>query len=292
MKRLAGLLIAICTVVTLHAQDDSLSLDSILDDLLFEEPDLYELFDGSTNFHFLYWSTSANTKTFYAGREIGDNQFNASAQFYYFISNGLYFGASGAWYNQFDPGFRSAVVSAGYSNGFTKIPFLRYRGSYNRYIYLNMGTDFVPTITSDINAGLTARGKVVGTRADYSLLMGTDYMHQVSWDVFAKIKLFSLKGYDKIQFEPEVSNLFGTEIFETDIATGDITDPFYVPNYVLTEKFGLMNTQITLPLSISFKNIDFEVAYIYNIPRSLDPVYYYDNTGYFRFSLGYIFSIK
>lgn len=284
-----------------NIQNDSV-LNAALDELLFEgEEDLYELFDTKTNFHFLYFSTSYSNKTYYAGREFQllDESLdtisiaNAAFQFYYFISNGFFFGTSVAWYNKMEPALRTSVFTLGYANGLKNHDFLRYRASYNRYIYLSMGTDYVPNFSNKMALGFTLKKKKVGLRFDYSLMTGTDSIdHQLSLDVYGKLKLFSLGAYDKVQFKPEISTFIGNELIEEDIAEGNPNSPFYEPNYIYYNKFGLLNTQIILPLSISYKNFDFELSYTYNLPRTYDPVYFYPNSGFLQFSLGYILRIK
>lgn len=272
------------------AQDPAM-VDSVLNELFFDEPDLYDLFDGNTKFHFLYIGAALNSGTYYTGREVGTDYANSSGQLYYFISNGLYFGASGAWYSHLDPGFRTAVLSVGYSDSPKWFKYLRYRVSADRFVYLNMGTDFEPSYNSDINAGLSLRYKWIGVRGDYTLLMGKRYDNLASADVFAKIKLWKFRRSDRLQFEPELSWAFGSEPVEYDLNAAMSSDPFYEPNYVLRDDFGLMDVQLSLPLTLGYKNFDFEVAFVRHYPKSLDPSYYYEKSGYWRVSIAYIIPI-
>ena len=290
----SALLYALFLIISipLNAQNDA-KVDSVLNDLFFEEADLYELFDGNTNFHFLYFVTTFNSATYYSGRQVGTNEFNLSEQMYYFISNGLYFGASGVQYSHLSPSFRSVVVSAGYSNSIKKINFLRYRVSYDRFVYLNMGTDFEPNYNSDISTGITLQYKGLGTRLDYTFLMGNNYGNLFSYDLFAKVKLLSLGNYDRIQFKPQVSFYYGSDIVEYDLNAHLIdSDPFYEPEYVQKEEFGLLNSQISLPLSVAYNNFDFEVSYTFQFPKSLDPAYFYEKSGFWSVSLAYIIDIN
>ncbi|MBN2165300.1 MAG: hypothetical protein JW717_03390 [Marinilabiliaceae bacterium] len=282
---------ALVVSLTIRAQNDEV-VDSVLNDLFFEEVDLYELFDGNTKYHFLYFVSTFNSATYYAGRQVGDNEYNISGQMYYFISNGLYFGASGVQYSHLDPGFRSVVVSAGYANTLKKFKYLNYRLAYDRYIYVNMGTDFEPTYNSDINVGFTLKNKIIGGRFDYTMLLGNEFGNLLSFDVFSKIKLLSLGTYDRIQFEPQLSWFYGADMVEYDLNAYMVNDPFYEPNYIQKEEFGLLNTQISLPLSVSYRQFDFEVSYSFHFPKSLDPAYYYDKSGFWSISLAYIIDIN
>ncbi|MFC0877997.1 hypothetical protein ACE01N_15475 [Saccharicrinis sp. FJH2] len=302
MKRLFIILLLIISIQFIKAQEvtknDSL-INAALDELLFEDDiDLYELFDGNTNFHFLYFGSMYNSRSFYAGREIIDpltegSIHNTSAQLYYFISNGLYFGTSGAWYSQMDPSFRTAVFTLGYTKGLKKHDFFRYRASYNRFIYLNMGTDYNPNFYNNLNLGFSLKHKNTGLRFDYAMMTGSDTIsHQFSIDLYTRIKLLSLGRLDRIQFKPEISTYFGSELVETLLNPEQQNQMFFEPVYGYNEKFGLLNTQLILPVSISYKDFDFEIAYIHNFPRTLDPLYYYDSVGYMQFSIGYILKIK
>ena len=277
---------------TIFAQEPD-AIDSVLNELYFEDADLYELFDGNTNFHFLYFVGGYNSGTYYAGRQLGENQHNLTGQMYYFMTNGLYFGASAANYSYLDPSFRSVVVSAGYSNSIRKFDFFRYRLSYDRYVYVNMGTDFEPTYNSDVNAGITLRYKFAGLRYDYTLLIGKETGHIMTLDFFTKFKLLTLGKYDRIQFAPEVSNYYSSELVEYYTNAAEVeANPLVDPIYVVKEEYGLMNTSVTLPLSIAYHQFDFEVSYTYHFPKSLDPAYYYEESGFWGISLAYIISIN
>lgn len=285
-RRVFILLIFILSTTLLNAQENEARIDSLIDEIFEEKKDLYDLLDGNVNYHFIYLNTNFNNKTLFAGRELGDNLYNLSGQLYYFVSNGLFLGASGAWYSQMDPSYRMTTLSAGYSNGNNE---LRYRGSYARYVFSL--TNFEPNYSNSLNVGATYKIRNIGARADYTFLFGNETDHQISFDLFSKIKLIDLGGYDKIRFEPEVSFYFGSETVETDSGTGDINNPFYVPTYVQNDVFGLMNVQIDLPISIAYKDFMFDVSYTYNFPISLDKLYSYSNTSLVTISLGYIFSL-
>ena len=106
----------ICLIILLGsipARSQNNELDSILDAILFEDEELVKLLTSKPKYHFLYWRTNYNNKTYYAGREIGDKQYNLSGQMYYFNYFGFYLGAAGAWYSQLDPHYNSTIVSPG-----------------------------------------------------------------------------------------------------------------------------------------------------------------------------------
>lgn len=267
-------------------------LDSLLDDILFINEDIPVLPASETTFHFVYGGTKFDSKTFYAGREVGTDQFNLSGQLFYFNSKGFYIGTAGAWYSQVEPKYSTTVLSAGYSKGLKANKNIRYRASYNRFFYNTNNSDYSPTYTSSINLGTTLKRNWAGTRLDLTCLIGNEYGASVSWDIYSKIKLLKFGKYNKIQFEPEISMYFSSETVEYDsyYYLNDYLGSEPISDYYTQEVFGLMNTQIQLPVSLSYKKFDFELGYIVNVPRSLDKNYYYDKSSYINLSIGYIIS--
>ncbi len=277
----------------MSAQEDK--IDAILDSMFFNADDeiLLMLAEMNRNHNFIYGRIGYDNKTVYAGREIGTDQFNLTGQLFYLNSIGLHLGVSGAWYSQMDPSYRSTVVSAGYSNGLGKNKGLRYRISYNRYFYNSDTSDYDPVYTGSVNAGVTLKAGPLGTRFDYSLLTGKEYGSQASADIFGNFTLFKIGKNTKFRILPEVSFYFGSETVEYE-RYSHLTDGLSPgeQDYVYEDRFGLMNTQLSLPLEISIGDFDLEVAYVYNINRSLDADYTYDNVSMISFSLGYFFMIN
>ena len=89
--------------------------------------------------------------------------------------------------------------------------------------------------------------------------------------------------YDKIQIKPSISLYFGYGTPENNTDEDNVVD--YLLSEEETEVFGLMNTQIQIPISISFKDIDIELSYIYNIPRELSSTDNTSNSGAFKIRL-------
>ncbi|RKD91296.1 hypothetical protein [Mangrovibacterium diazotrophicum] len=300
MKRI-GLLIGLVFVLVLPAiaqrtdileKDRFTRIDSLLSDVLFGDDELYDLFSGKKNFQFLYAGANYNSKTYFAGREIGTDQYNFSGQLYYMHSIGFFAGVSGSWYSQLDPGYRTTVFSAGFGKGFKKIKFLRYRASLDYFLFNVDDPDFDALYNSSLNAGITLKSKSLGTRLDGSLLMGQEFGQQLSWDVYAYLNLIKFSRYDYLRLEPEVSLFWGSEAAEF------LLNEAYVDEITQTEVstyykdvFGLLNIQLQLPVSLSWKSFDLEVSYNYNLPQTIGDGESYSNSSYFRISLGYIFNL-
>jgi len=267
-------------------------IDSLLNDVLFGDDDLYSLFNQKQNFQFIYAGTNFNSKTYFAGREIGSDQYNISGQLYYMHSKGFFAGVSGSWYSQLDPGYRTTTLTAGFGRGLKKASFFRYRASFSYFMFNVDDPDFDPLYSSSLNAGITLKSKTVGTRLDGTLLMGQEVGQQLSWDVYAYLNLIKFGRFDYLRLEPEVSLFWGSEAAEfllNEAYFDEITQTEISTYY--KDVFGLLNIQLQLPLSLSWKSFDLEVSYNYNLPQTVSDSYGYPNSSYFRISLGYIFNL-
>ena len=267
-------------------------LDSILNEVLFDDEDLSYLFQVKKNFQFLYWRSNFDTRTFYAGREIGTQQYNFSGQLFYMHSMGLFAGVSGSWYSQLDPGYRTTVLSVGYSKGLKKKQFFRYRLSYDYFVFNNDDPDFEPLYNSGLSAGITLKSKTLGTRMNYYLLLGKETGSSFSWNAYSYLNLLRLGTYDRIRLEPQVLFYFGSEAVEyqlSEILVDPLTNTTYDSYY--KDEFGLMNIQLQLPLRVKYKNFDFEASWIHNFPQTMNDGFSYPQNSSFRFSIGYIFSL-
>ena len=298
MKKITAIVFFVITAFSLSAQNQKIPdklyearLDSLVEDLIFGDDELRSLFGLKDNFHFLYMRTGYDSRTFYAGREIGDQMYNMSGQLYYFHSTGLFAGVTGAWYGQLDPAYRITVFNLGYSQGLKKKKFFRYRASFDYLMYHNTEPDFDPTYTSGLNFGTTFKVKPFGARLDASFLLGKEVGTNFSADLFSQITLVKLNKYNKIRFEPELSFYFGSETAEyernnmLDDVVSEPVDTYY------QDVFGLMNIQLDLPILLTFKGLDMEFSWTHHFPHSLDPGLAYPRNSFFNLSIGYIFNL-
>lgn len=266
------------------------SLDSLIYEIFFGDDELNRILNKKENFHFLYFRSSYSTKTFYAGREIGTDQYNLIGQLYYLHSKGFYAGVSGAWYSQLDPRYRTTTLSIGYSRGLKKTNILGYRTSFNVFFFNIPAPDFDPDYNCSVNTGLTLRNNWLGTRLDGSLLLGKETGIQFFWSTYARVRLLRLNKLDKIQLEPQFGLFLGPEVVAEENSTTPEEYLDMVPvNY--RNIFGLLNTQVEIPLTISWKSFDFEFSWIRNFPHSLDKTVSYPQNNYFEFGIGYVLNL-
>jgi hypothetical protein len=273
------------------AQDDE--LDSLLNEVLFEDRELFSLLHGKEKIQFIYARTNFENKSFFAGRDIGINQSNTTAQVYYFHSIGIYAGIAGVSYSRFDPKIYTTLLSAGYSGKLTKSEDYRFRASFDKYFF-RQNDSLQNNYSNSINLGATIDKEIAGSRFDFSILTGKETGFQFSWDFYGDIKIADPGTSGSIKFEPEFSLYFGSEeviYFEIGKVTGGLPG-LRKPVSKLTNKFGLLNREIILPVVFDYKNFDFELGYNINFPKTFQPRTKLPTKSYFNFSVGYIFSLN
>ena len=267
-------------------------LDSLLLEILLMDDELQQMVQSVGSFQYFYARTGFDTRTFFAGREIGTNQTNMTGQLYYLHSFGIFAGASGAWYSDMDPGYRSTILSIGYS----KLPMgrqrLSYRVSYNHFLFNTGDPDFEPAYNGSLNGGTTMRFGNVRTRLNGAMLIGREIGWQASWDLTARINLLRWSRFNRLRFEPGVSLYWGAEWVEYELK--NVFAESFSENLFTTDfrqEFGLLNTELEFPLVLTWKYFDLDVSWIVNVPRTLDSELQYPVNSYFRFSVGYMFGL-
>lgn len=267
-------------------------IDSVLNDLLFEDEELLSLIERSKKYHFLYTSINYRNQTYFAGRDVGIDQYNMTGQVSYIHSSGITAGLAGILYSEFEPQLNTTIASIGYGKSFKK---LRLRASFDKYFFADIDSLEESSFNSSLTLGASYRLKHIRSSFNFSALLGSEPSTQASWDITGYINIWK-KGYlKKLRFEPGISLLFGNEsVLST--ATQAIGGRGFSDNIVetetLVEKYGLINTQIRLPLNLTYGNFDFEVGYNYNLPRTLDrQATSLGNTSFFNVSVGYLLNL-
>lgn len=278
IKRARNILTTLLLVVTSFSfsnsqEIDDLLLDSLIDDLFFEEERFIdEMLESVNKYNFLYTTITYNSNTYFAGRNYDIDQCNFMPQMTYFNSKGLNISVAGVCYSEFEPKWAYTYGSLGYSDYFGKNDALNMGIAYSRYIY----TDGWDTLTNslDFNIGIRNKKRYVGTKLSGSFLFGNDQSFQLISRSYLNIPLMKKKKLS-LKFRPQFNMLFAEKTV--------LIQEIYTAEY-----FGLLNTQINIPLNIYTRSFDFEIGYNINFPIPHETETDLGANGFFRFSIGWI----
>lgn len=287
LKVFGLLLFSIATSFCAYAQEDN--LDGLLDELFFNDQQfLDELLDSNFSYNSLYTSVSYNSNTYFSGRDSGIDQFNIIPQVSYYHSSGFNATVSGIYYQNFDPSWDFTSVSVGYFNTLDKQKKIIYNLGYTHFFYTD-GYD-VFTNSLDISLGIRNKKRTIGTTIAGAYLFGTEESYQIVSNTFASITLIRITNF-AIRFRPNINFIIANQSITFDTV---VINSLLGPRIITTtlNVFDLLNTQITFPISFSTNSWDFELGYNLNLPKALSNETDLTTTGFFNFSVGYMFDLN
>jgi hypothetical protein len=288
MKRFLIIIILLRCAFPLWSQYDR--LDSILLDVIGNTRAKNALFDKPAKCSFLYTGITIDNKTFYAGRELGNDMRSVNGSLYYFHSGGLYVGATGSWYSGMDPNYSLTGLTAGIREPLNKKKNLNFRISYTRYLFNAPDSLTTGASKNSLGAGLSLRNKWIGSRLSINTLFGKDFGMYLTPTVFSDITLARFGKYGKIMLAPEVSLFIGPEMIETySVRNPSDTMNLYASR---TGRYGVLNALAFLPAGISTKNLDFEFGYSVNFPMAQDKSTSFPVSTFFTISVSYLIQMK
>jgi hypothetical protein len=275
----------------LSAWSQTDSLDSLLMDVFQGDREMMQLLNPHKEYYYLYGSIAGDSKTFYAGRELGEDMYNLNTNLYFFHSKGFFAGASGSWYSQLDPGYNTTVISAGINTPLNQKKSLNFRAYYSRYFYNNADPEFESVFNNNLGTGLSLKNKWIGGRLSLNFLFGKDFGMNITPGIFSHITLFRFSNYNKIELAPEVSAFIGSETVEYQNAS-NIGNPPQEPSVTTEDAYGLLNTQFYFPVCVYLGDFDLEFGYSVNIPSTQVETITYPVSSYFSISIGYILPLN
>jgi len=283
MKRIIIKILLLMSGITAWSQTDR--LDSLLMDVLGNEKEFIDLINPSKSFSYLYGGVNAYNRSLYAGRELGDNMYNANGSIYFFHSKGFFAGVSGLWYDQLVPQYNATIASAGINLPVNRTKSIHFRASYNRYFYNQSDTAEESVFNNSISTGVSIRNKWIGGRISMNFLFGQDFGMNFTPVLFSNIGIIRFGKYNKVRIEPELSVYIGSETVELE-KSGNMTEQ------QTEDTYGILNTQFYLPLCLYIGNVDLELGYAVNIPATRDDDIDYPVTSFFSFSFGFLLPLN
>ncbi|MFY0630144.1 MAG: hypothetical protein JXR05_07160 [Flavobacteriaceae bacterium] len=260
-------------------------LDGLLDDLFFNDKEFVDdLLNSINQYDFLYTTVSYNSNTFFAGRDSGVDQFNIIPQVSYYSSSGFNATISSAYYQDQDPNWDFVSITTGYSNTIGKSRSIHYNVGYSRFFYSDGFDSFNNSI--DVMLGVRNSTRTFGAIASASYLFGTDQSVQISSRVYGNITLTRQSGF-ALRFKPQFNLLVAEQVISFVSPPRNGAPPMLIVN----EEFGLLNTQLNLPISFTSSSWDIELSWNLNMPIAVPNERNLTSTNFFSLSVGYLLDL-
>jgi hypothetical protein len=302
---LIGLLCSACWAFSQDPRADSVLLanDPLIaefDSLLANSEDslsLFRMLDGLINATTpkrtsqLLFRVGYNSNVNSTNQVAGLNQFGLSPGVSFYHRSGLYADASGYWSNQYTPNYYLTVLSLGYlglPNSWWSLST-----EYNRFLYNQSGEDIYTPYTNNLAFSNFFDVKKLTFRLDYQFYFGDKQAHRIAPGVMLNFEFKNVGKISRINVRPFFNVLFGSEQIVNEYWEPYTTRPleilFRVRNnlplyYFVSEKsteFGVLNYALSLPLTLSLRDWNFQFSYTYNIPKTLSSeVIQLSNGGY------------
>ncbi len=265
-------------------------LDSLLNDVFGDDKEMMQLLNPPSVYYYLYGSVAGDSKTYYAGRELGDNIYNMNGNLYFFHSKGFFIGASGTWYSQLDPGYNTTIISAGINKPLNRKKSLNFRASYSRYFYNNADPEVENVFNNNLGTGISLRNKWLGGRLSFNFLFGKDFGMNFMPSIYSHITVARFGDDNTIQLSPELSVFIGSETVEYENTSQMGNPPQESPT--TEDTYGLLNTQVYFPVCVYLGDFDLELGYSVNIPTTQDEISTYPVSSFFSLSIGYFLPLN
>lgn len=270
---------ALCT-----AQEVELSeADVILDDLFVSDSlDVLELFDKLKKQDYLYTTVIYNNKTLFSGRDFGVNQYSMFPSISYIDGDNFFLNLNAGYYSGVNPTWDFVTLSGGYSNYLNKRKTLLASGVYS---YSSYSQDVADLNNHRLTAGLSFRKKWFRNTLTLGYLFGGASSTFVSNNTYVSIDILDTKLFD-ISLRPRIGFFWGNQTVSELV--------FIRPRqfeYVNTNYFQLLNTEVGIPVELDFGNWDVEIEYTFNSPKALPSEEGLKNSGFILLSLGYLIEL-
>jgi len=279
----------VATAFSQEPPTKKLAIDEYIDELLLEEQSLDELLASLINFNFLYFSLNYNSDTYFSGRDIDIDQYNISPQVTYMHSKGFYASLSGVYYSSFIPKWDVTTATIGYGKSFGKDKIWRYYASLSGYLYSENNIDGLSKGNINAGFGIQNKNRTLGTVVSGSYYIGSGNTYQLVSRTYANLKLLKTKKHH-LKLRPQLSIFTGTQIVDV-LSSTALQDENIEELYTENNVFGLLNTQINLPIQFNTNSFDFELGYNLNFPSEIGDETNLKNTSFFNIGISYLLDL-
>jgi hypothetical protein len=253
---------SIAKLDSIFSYSDSLSIFNMIDSLLKSQSEA-----GSS----LVMRAGFNSNIISAGRSIGINQYGANAGASYYHKSGFFLDFSSYWSEAYKPNLYLTIASLGYLK--TINTHYSILASYDRLIYNSTDINVENPLTNMVGLSNFLDIKPATLRLDYSFYFGQQTAHRLTPGLTLTFKKYNFIGLDRISITPTYQLLFGnatiTSIQLAQTNTVRLGRKLPALQQVNTDRFGLMNHSIAIPLRITKNNWSLTFSYSYNWPVAL-----------------------
>jgi hypothetical protein len=278
-------LLFICIVTLARAQEiEPNEVDAILDDFFVTDSlDVFDLLDDLKKQDYLYVTVLYNSKTLFSGRDFGVEQYSAFPSISYIGGNNFFVNLSSGYYSSVSPNWDFVTLSGGYSNYIDKKKTLLATGVYSFSSYTQ---DVADLNNHRISTGLSFRKKWFRNSLTAGFLFGGASSFFVSNNTYVSVDLLDTKSLD-ISIQPRFGLFLGSQTDRQEF----VRYRPYRTEYVATEYFQLLNTELSIPIEFDFGNWDLEIDYTFSLPNPLPSEEGLEKTGFLSFSVGYLINL-
>lgn len=248
--------------------------------------------------HSLYTGIGAGSNMIYLGTSISDNKPFYSASVTYGYQNMLYASASVSHLSETTPYLAYYNLALNYSHSFNS--WFDISADIAGYKTVESLQDSLFSDFAYINLTTGFDWKLIYTRVSFSGLISDEngFFLQISNSRYFETPEF-FHGKALVYFDPDIDILFGN-LVTVETASGDIrhgnAPPFshawkkpVNPTESYSEKFGLIDFEFSLPVTLSYGKFSLEAEASYLLPVYSDP--YYPEPEGFTFYLNAVFKI-
>jgi hypothetical protein len=237
-----------------------------------------------------------------AGRDYGIDQYGINAAVEYNHKKGWYTGCSGSLLSANDPAYTVTTLYAGFGKGI---------GQYGRYDFTYSHSFFNPDsnklLNNCLSASVSIAKKWFTAGGRYSFLFGEEQGHELIVNSGLYFEKATGSFIDVISCNPGISAVFGTSnipfkrftLGQYQQGTGETWQQYKdriasrrsnrSSSTSSTNEFGLMNLDLTMPVSFIIKNCRLTLSYNYAIPITLpNEATTPDAQGYFGATVSYV----
>lgn len=277
MRKISFLFVCFSALVT--AQEIELSeADAVLDDFfVVDSLNVLKLFDELKKQDYLYVSVLYNSKTLFSGRDFGVDQYSAFPSISYMDGNNFFANLSSGYYSGVSPNWDFITLSGGYSNYIDKKKTLMATAVYS---YSSYTQDVADLNNQRITAGLSYRKKWFRNTLTGGYLFGGASSSFIANNTFITMDILDSKAVD-ISIQPRFGLFWGNQTVSELVRVRPRQF-----EYVNTDYFQLLNTELSIPVEFDFGSWDIEVDYTFSSPNALPGEEGLKKNGFISFSVG------